>query len=76
MWGFFYVFKEAINCIDKLQSYKLIKTKQNKKNLEETRKLKSDFSYTDNRKDRIVRDELTKFDSELSMIQGLARIGK
>lgn len=47
-----------------------------KKNIEETQKLNTYLSDPDNRKARIVRDELTRFDKEMSTLQGLARIGK
>ncbi|MEI6697271.1 MAG: phage tail tape measure protein [Bacteroidota bacterium] len=45
-------------------------------NIEETRTLNKYLSNPDNRKARIVRDELTRFDKELNTLQGLARIGK
>jgi hypothetical protein len=47
-----------------------------KKSIEETQKLNTYLSDPNNRKARIVRDELTRFDDELSTLQGLARISK
>ncbi len=52
----------------------LIMIEHQKINIEETRTLNKYLSNPDNRKARIVRDELSKFDKELSAIQSLARI--
>ncbi|MEI6697315.1 MAG: phage tail tape measure protein [Bacteroidota bacterium] len=48
---------------------------QQKLNIGEIRILNSYLSDPNNRKARIVRDELTRFDNELTTLQGLARIG-
>jgi len=45
-------------------------------NKEEIKQLNTYLSDPNNRKARIVRDELTRFDNEISVLQGLARIGK
>jgi hypothetical protein len=54
----------------------LLMIEHQKINIEETRTLNKYLSNPDNRKARIVRDELTKFDNEMSTLKELARIGK
>ena len=44
-------------------------------NLSEVKKLNVFLSNPENRKARLVRDELTKFDREMTTLQSLARIG-
>lgn len=48
---------------------------QNEASTSELKQLNEYLSNPDNRKVRIVRDELTRYDSEMSTLQELARIG-
>jgi len=61
---------------DQLSSVLLVAMNEHlKNNLAETKKLNVFLSNPDNRKARLVRDELTKFDNEMNVLQSLAKIG-
>ena len=60
---------------DQLSSVLLVAMNEHlKNNLAETKKLNVFLSNPDNRKARLVRDELTKFDNEMNVLQSLAKI--